>query len=158
MKERVFDWLCWVDVKSGDKSWELLVYDEYHDLDEQNPLICLYLCLYTLEDYQDTDDYLQWAKENMIKAPDFIHYYKTLDAVYRDWKNMLGEVKSYISPIANNHLYPDNLRVYKDRGIDKSRDSVRRDPGIHRKPAIPSFYPSISHPPNRASQRLFPSF
>ncbi|MEM1406264.1 MAG: hypothetical protein AAGG59_05775 [Bacteroidota bacterium] len=97
IKERPVDWLCWVEVHSAAKSWELLVYDECHDLSAQKPLICLYLMLFTLEDYADTSDYLEWSKENLIEPPAFIDYYKSLETSYREIKKLLGNIESYIS-------------------------------------------------------------
>ncbi len=99
IKHRPLDWMNWVQVSSGELSWEVLVYDEFHDLKESNDLVCLYLVLNSLEDYKETDDYLAWCKENMITRPDFSEYYKLLGSVYSDFERILGKVKSFISPM-----------------------------------------------------------
>lgn len=85
------DWLCEVKVQLGDKAWLIVVYDEFHDLSEQKPLVTLYLILMSLEDYHQTSDYLEWLKEYQIKqARDFIEYYKSLATTYIDFQQMLG--------------------------------------------------------------------
>lgn len=97
--ERPIDWLRWVEVKTGTQQWKILVYDESHDLSDQNPLLSLYLTLYTLEDYAETDDYLEWSKENMVKPPEFLDYYRSIATIHAEIKELLGQIDSYISPM-----------------------------------------------------------
>ncbi|MGD1958974.1 MAG: hypothetical protein ACFB2Y_08960 [Fulvivirga sp.] len=74
----------------------MLVYDECHDLSAAKPLICLYQMLFTLEDYADASDYLEWSKENLIEPPAFIDYYKSLETGYQEIESPLGNIESYI--------------------------------------------------------------
>lgn len=98
IKPRPVDWLCWVEVSAGKKNWKLLVHDEYHDLNGQKPLVCLFLVLSTLEDYGESDDYLEWCKEYLIKPPELMDYYQSLAAMYQEIEALIGEVDPCISP------------------------------------------------------------
>ena len=96
--DRPKDWLCWVTIKAQFGDCKLLVNDECHDLDPGKPLLCLFLVLYSLEDYQETVDYLDWLKENMLESSDeLLAYYRSLDRVITEWENNVGKVDSFIS-------------------------------------------------------------
>ena len=96
--ERPVDWLCQTQVACGSFRWDILVHDESHDLDITKPLLCLYLTLYSLEDYIGTSDYLSWLKENMLSPSDvYLQYYRSLAAVITDWQENVGKVDSFLS-------------------------------------------------------------
>lgn len=98
LNDRPLDWLCWVEIHSKNKSWSMLVYDEFHDLAENKPFITLYLILISLEDYEQTSDYLEWLKEYQIKqTANYLDYYKSLAEVYADFQEMLDPLESITS-------------------------------------------------------------
>ena len=85
----------------GAKSWNLYVDDEYEDCSKNNPLVAFYLILSSLEEYQDSLDYLDWCHQNLLDASDLIwlSYYKTLEKTYSEIKIELGEIDSCISSL-----------------------------------------------------------
>lgn len=116
--ERPFDWMQWVKVTTGQSSWDLLLHDEFHDLDNDKPLVCLYLLLYALEDYQDTEDYLEWCKEYMIKPPELLTYYNELGSIYAEFEKMVGTIEIFISSMdyqLRAGEYSELLRMYDQK-------------------------------------------
>ena len=88
-----------VELTIDDNSWEVLVDDEYNDFSEDHQLMSLFLTLSSLEAYNESNDYLNWCKENGIDPSDsnLIEYYQSLDSIYREIKTILGEIDSCIS-------------------------------------------------------------
>ena len=88
-----------VEMSFGNKSWILYVDDEYKDFNVNKPLVSLFLVLLSLEMYDDSLDYLDWCKQNLLDATEtiWLDYYKSLDETYAEIKNELGEIDSCIS-------------------------------------------------------------
>ena len=81
----------------GKKSYNIYIYDEYEDFDLGNQLLCVYLVLSSLEDYQENQDYLVWCDNQMITPDDiWLQYYRDLASMYSEIKKSLGQIDSYI--------------------------------------------------------------
>lgn len=98
LRNRPIDWLCKVRIKSVSEEWEMLIHDENHYLNSSKPVLCYYLMLVSLEDFLECEDYLEWTKEYMIKAPEFLEEYKQLSKTYVEIESILGKIDSLISP------------------------------------------------------------
>ena len=83
----------------GNKSWIILVDDEYNDLHEKNQLMCLFLILRELEIYQSESDFLKWCTQNGSNASDtkLLYYYKQLGKTILEIESIIGEIDSKIS-------------------------------------------------------------
>ncbi len=90
-----------VEMSIRNKSWKLYVDDEYKDFDTNKSLLALFLILFSLEMYDDSCDYLDWCKQNLLDSSDkvWLEYYKSLDKIYTEIKNELGEIDSCISSL-----------------------------------------------------------
>jgi hypothetical protein len=95
--DRLADWIVEVHVSRGTGSWDLLIYDEYHDFDVSKPTLCLYLLLAALDDYRQSKDYPQWCRENMLDPDKHLAYYHNLATVYREIESITGPIDPYIS-------------------------------------------------------------
>ncbi len=96
----ILDWIFFVKLGIGDRSWKILVDDEYNDFDVRNPLACLFLTLNALDTYHDSDDYLVWCKELMLNVSDSIllDYYRSLAQTYREIEAIIGPIDPQIKP------------------------------------------------------------
>lgn len=90
--------LLWVALKSPNIYLEILVYDEYHDFNENNQELALFFVLSAMEDYEETDDYLEWLKDHFLnnEAEAYLEYYRNLDGIYHSILKLLGTVDSGI--------------------------------------------------------------
>ncbi len=90
-----------VEVAIADKKWNVFVDDEYDNFNDENPLLNFYLLLASLEDYQESTDYLDWCKQNMLKTNDFkwLDYYQSLKLIYAEISSYLGTIDSCITPL-----------------------------------------------------------
>lgn len=89
-----------VQLTINDQSWFIFIDDEYHDFMESNQLICLFLVLMALENYDDSEDYLDWCKENALDSTNLVwlNYYKSLEGTYNELEKILGTIDTCISP------------------------------------------------------------
>ncbi|MFZ1805618.1 MAG: hypothetical protein WAU36_00260 [Cyclobacteriaceae bacterium] len=92
------DNLISVDFFSKDKSWHLFIEDEYGDFNSEKQLMCIFLVLRALEDYDEASDFLDWCNQSGINANDslWLPYFKDLATSYAEIKNTLGEIDSVI--------------------------------------------------------------
>lgn len=92
------DNLISVDFVSKEKSWHLYIEDEYGDFNAEKQLMCIFLVLRALEDYQEANDFLDWCKQSGLNAnnPQWLPYFKDLKTRYAEIKNTLGEIDSII--------------------------------------------------------------
>lgn len=106
-KELIRDDLFFVDIAIDQKSWKILVDDEYLDFDLNKPLVNWFLILSALELYAHSDDFLSWTKQQNIDASTmkWLAYYKSLDTIYQEIEKKLGKIDSCISH------YEYNLRT-----------------------------------------------
>jgi hypothetical protein len=90
-----------VDFISGNKSWYLYLSDEYKDFHPENQLMCIFLVLRTLEDYEESSDFLVWCNQYGLNASHihWLSYFKELDNRYTEIKNTLGTIDSIISSL-----------------------------------------------------------
>lgn len=95
------DGFVYAEMTIGTKSWKLYVDDEYEDCTKYNPIVALFLTLFSLEIYHDSVDYLDWCHQNLLDASDikWLTYYKSLERTYEEIKNELGEIDSCISSL-----------------------------------------------------------
>lgn len=90
--------LFFIDLSINDRSWRILVDDEYQDFLKGNNLMNWYLVLNSLELYIETEDILEWSKELYIEEiENFLEYYKALAVTYKEIEKKLGKIDSYIS-------------------------------------------------------------
>lgn len=85
----------------GENAWLILVDDEYNDLREANQLMCLYLCLRSLENYQYEPDFLKWCMHHNADASDFnlLQYYRSLGKTTYEVEQLIGTIDSRISSL-----------------------------------------------------------
>jgi hypothetical protein len=90
-----------VDFISGNKSWYLYISDEYNDFHPKNQLMCIFLVLRTLEDYEESSDFLVWCNQYGLNASHihWLTYFKELGIRYTEIKNTLGTIHSMISSL-----------------------------------------------------------
>lgn len=86
-------------ISINNQSWKIFIDDEYEHFNLDNSLICLYLILSALEEYEESSDYLQWCKFNNLNASDlnWLDYYKALETTYLEIESELGEIDACIS-------------------------------------------------------------
>lgn len=85
---------------SGNHSWEIFIEDECGDYNENNQLLCVFLVLIALEDYEVTKDYPEWCTQYGLDSAEskWLNYYRELNQIYNSIKDKLGSVDSCISP------------------------------------------------------------
>ncbi len=88
-----------VEFSAGNKTWNLFIKDEYDDFDTDNQLVCIYLCLRALEDFDDCDDLNEWCKMYGIKPYSNVvtGYYKQLRKTYQEIKSTIKTIDPCIS-------------------------------------------------------------
>ena len=99
--------LFFVNLCINQKSWSILINDEYLDYCPNRPLVNWFLVLSALEMYQQTNDFLIWCKQNILDASEskWLTYYKSLAIIYQEIETKIGCIDSCIS----HHDY--NLRT-----------------------------------------------
>ncbi len=102
-KESLDENLSFIKVRFyiGKVSWEVFVDNEYRYFNTSRQLICVYLVLSALEEYQEAEDYLIWCKANGLNASElsWLDYYKYLSKVIVEIEKLLGTINSYIDPL-----------------------------------------------------------
>ena len=100
-----------LDVEKGDffqvrfyiaeQYWNIYIDDEYGDFDPKKQLLCIYLVLRALEDYEEASDYLQWCLHHALEASDssWLSYFRNLTKAYDQIKAKLGAINSFISSL-----------------------------------------------------------
>lgn len=81
------------------RSWKILVDDEYEDLNPDNQLMCFFLVIRELETYLSEPDFLKWTAQNGSDASNekLLEYYRELGKTVYEIKEELGEIDSKIS-------------------------------------------------------------
>lgn len=88
-----------VTVRVATQEWTLHIEDEYDDLSRPAPVMHFYLVLLSLEDYQETDDYLVWCSELMIDANNerLLADYRELGQICNEMEKILGNLETGIA-------------------------------------------------------------
>ena len=81
------------------KSWTILIDDEYKDLTPGKTMINLFLFLRELELYEEADDFLVWCNFYFLEpsTSGLLDYYKDLGKTFTEISLILGEVDSCIA-------------------------------------------------------------
>ena len=81
--------------------WEIYIDDEYHDYDEGNQVLCFYLTLRSLEDYNDTENIENWCKLYDLDSSEekWGHYFKELSLNYQEIDNLFSGIDSFIADL-----------------------------------------------------------
>ena len=89
----------WVSFTLKNRSFVLLVDDEYKDLQINNPILHLCLVLRELEAYREEEDLLAWSKHKYIDPGDsnILDYYRGLSNIYTQIEQILGNIDSHVS-------------------------------------------------------------
>ena len=90
-----------VSFSIDDVTWTLYVDDEYKDFKEDRPVMCLYLVLFSLEMYQDSDDFLVWCNYWNLDTSDskWLEYYRDLGGITRDIESKLGSLDPQVNDL-----------------------------------------------------------
>ena len=100
----------WVGLTINKRSWKLYVDDEYNDLKAEKPVIALFLILSSLQEYQDSSDYLEWCKTSELEPSDsWLEYYRSLDEIVKQIESEIGS----IDPLISQFDYSLNTGVIK---------------------------------------------
>ena len=88
-----------VEFHIGNKSWKLLIDDEYLYLNEKYQPISLYMALRELSIYKEEDDFLAWCHQNESDAnsPQILNYYRDLDSTHTEITSFIGTIDLPIS-------------------------------------------------------------
>lgn len=88
-------------VHTNNQVYDIQIDDEYNDFNIENQLGCFFLILFALEDYADSDDYLQWCNQYGLDSSNMRHleYFKSLEHTYHFFEQKLGEVDACITPL-----------------------------------------------------------
>ncbi len=84
---------------AGGRSWEVYVDNEYGYFDPSKQLLGIYLVLSAVDHYHTADDYLVWCNDNGLNAsePQWLDYYRGLDAVYKEIESIIGKIDPFIT-------------------------------------------------------------
>ena len=100
----------WVELTINKRSWKLYVDDEYNDLNAEKPVIALFLILSSLQEYQDSSDYLDWCRISELEPSDsWLEYYRSLDEIVKQIESEIG----IIDPLISQFDYSLNTGVIK---------------------------------------------
>lgn len=88
-----------VAFRLAQSEYQLLIEDEYQDWDAQKPAMCLCLLLLSLEEYEETEDFLDWCKTLDLDAshPLLREYHMSLRTIVPEIRAILGGIDSPIS-------------------------------------------------------------
>lgn len=88
-----------VEFTLGNRTFQLFVDDEYDDLKKNYPLLNFCLVLRELEGYEYSENYQQWCQERFFEpeVAAINEAYEQLALVYKEVKEILGEIDSKIS-------------------------------------------------------------
>ena len=100
-KGTVKDRMILVDFAADGKSWPLYIEDEYNDFDSEKQLLCIFLTLRALEDFQESSDFTDWCKQSFLDAsnPDWLTYYKELGYRHTEIEETIGPIDSFINSL-----------------------------------------------------------
>lgn len=81
-----------VELKIGRDTWTIYVDDEYQDLLKNKQLFSLYLVLRELQEYSDSDDYLDWCANCGLESNDdhLLAYFRDLGRISREIEAKIG--------------------------------------------------------------------
>lgn len=90
-----------VQLHIGSDSWEIYIEDEYGDFDLNSQLVCIFLTLRALEEYNDAPDFLKWCLHNGLDSRDvkWLNHYRDLGRHYAEIASKLGVIDSFISSL-----------------------------------------------------------
>ena len=90
-----------VKFRIGNHIHELFVFDEYDDLELNNPPLSLCLVLRELETYRDAEDFLVWCKEQGLEPGNDAarSYHMGLNSIYKRVIEVLGPIDSALSDL-----------------------------------------------------------
>jgi len=93
--------LVHVDFLCNGIHYNLYIDDEYNDFNETNQLLCLYLVLRSLKDYQEEDDFLKWCNLYSLNASDsnWLDYYRSLDAITQTIESKTDKIEVFITDL-----------------------------------------------------------
>ena len=98
--EQLRDGLFFVKLTINNNSWTILIDDEYDDFSKDKPLVNWFLTLFSLEAYEETEDFLEWSKEfNYEPMTKLLDYYKSLSITSAEIKSILGEINPQITAL-----------------------------------------------------------
>ena len=86
-------------IRLSGNHFEIYVDDEYNDLNENNPALCLCLVLLELEEYKDEDDFLTWCRSKGLDTSNEVlrTYYMELGVIYNAIESIIGPISCPIS-------------------------------------------------------------
>lgn len=89
----------WVNFQVDNQSWDLLIEDEFEELESDNQALRLFLVLSSLEGYEEAADFLEWARDSEQDAADseVLEYFRSLEKIVSEIKNALGSINPFIS-------------------------------------------------------------
>jgi hypothetical protein len=85
----------------GSQYWDLYIDNEYGYFNTNKQLVCIYLVLNALEEYNEAEDYLLWCKANGLNASDnsWLEYYRYLGKAFQKIEQLIGKIDSFINPL-----------------------------------------------------------
>lgn len=88
-----------VELRLKGQSWKLFIEDEYGDFSTSNQLACLYLVLRSLEDYETSEDYINWCVQYGLNAADnsWLDYFLGMEWLLTEIKDVIGNIEPGIS-------------------------------------------------------------
>ena len=95
------DYLYFVDLAINNKTWQILVDDEYRDFTPEKPLVNFFLTLCALELYEESTDFLNWCNFLNLSPSNskWLTYYRDLNTIYREIEQTIGTIDSCITPL-----------------------------------------------------------
>ncbi|QSE98066.1 hypothetical protein [Fulvivirga lutea] len=95
------DSLLLVELNINNNEFELYIEDEFNDFTLENQPLCLFLILNSLEEYQESDDFLQWCNQLGLNASStsWLEYYKSLDKITKKIETIIGPIDAKINPL-----------------------------------------------------------
>ena len=95
------DHMIGVCFQALDKQWHLFIEDEFNDFHPENQLMCLFLVLKALEDYNDEPDFLAWTNYHSLNPADpfWLQYYRDFGPIYDEIATTIGPIDPMISDL-----------------------------------------------------------
>ncbi|MEQ8302916.1 MAG: hypothetical protein RIB47_05965 [Cyclobacteriaceae bacterium] len=88
-----------VVLQAGEHFWEIYIDNEYRYFNTDRQLVCLYLVLSALENYETAEDYLEWCRDNELDASDtkWLNYYRGLGRISHEVESIIGKIECFIA-------------------------------------------------------------
>ncbi len=83
---------------AGERNWEIYIYDEFHDFNIERQLLCVYLALRALDDYNQETDFLTWCYSYRLDATEsyWLNYYRGLGDIVKQIEAIIGPIDPII--------------------------------------------------------------